>query len=670
MNRQTEWNNRLLTLQDQAFFNLMRNYIGNLETPFNKHRMIEKLNLFMGKDSNLKRIANGLDELDKKILTIIFLLDGTPEAPVIDLLQELWSSWEVRQRLINLQERLLLFKGKHSLYYPTPQTEEYLRDKIVTPENLFPASRRNEGKDSSPWLNDGFLNAFLSVLIHRPPGLKNDGTLNRKSLNDLQNTFPCFKHSNELPLYLLRVLTSSGLIKENSSRQYEPEFFQWKKIADHLPVIRLTTLWAEFLTFSETLSFPWKQEDGEKIVTGLIKSMPEDCLYQQDIVLRILSLLLTERRPPINDLKIILERLIDLGILIKENDGLGICRDLKRGNTETLNRGIMTLHPNHELTIMPDVELKRIFPLAWYLSIQSFDQVGIYILDQASFFRGLHKGKELPAFQDVLEDLSSIAIPQNIEFSLKSWQEQFRSVRLIEGIILKVDQSRIPLIENNPFLKPYIREVLAPGLYLMDPGEKDQWEPSLLNTGITALPPVEKISQLQVELSSVYRHLEEGAEIKLGGYIDGEDETEIQNDTVTSSGEEELIDSLEKLKLPPGEMEELEERIRKKVILLPSQLKKGIVQKDMREAKGLDYNGKIRLIETALSSGHEYLEISWFTPEDDLQTDKIIPRHLSKEDEDLILSGPYLADPGGTDFRIRVRKISHIKRKKLSFFGL
>jgi len=117
-------------------------------------------------------------------------------------------------------------------------------------------------------------------------------------------------------------------------------------------------------------------------------------------------------------------------------------------------------------------------------------------------------------------------------------------------------------------------------------------------------------------------------------------------------------------------MEELGERIRKKVILQPVQLKAGIVQKDIREAKGLDYNGKIRLIETAVSSGHEYLEISWFTPEDDLQTDKIIPRHLSKEETDLILSGPYLSDPGGTPFRIRVRKISHIKRKKLSFFGL
>lgn len=84
----------------------------------------------------------------------------------------------------------------------------------------------------------------------------------------------------------------------------------------------------------------------------------------------------------------------------------------------------------------------------------------------------------------------------------------------------------------------------------------------------------------------------------------------------------------------------------------------------------MDYQAKIRLIQEALSTGQEYLEISWFTPEDDLVTEGIIPRHLSKEEEELILTGPFLSDPGGKDFRIRVRKISRVKRRKLSFFSL
>ena len=676
MNRLKEWKNSLLTLPDSVFFNLMRNYLGTLETPFNKHEITERLNIFLRNKTNLKAIADELDGMDRKILSIVYLLDGTPEAPLIDLMRDTSSSWEIRQKLTNLQERLLLYKGKHDLYYPVPQTEKYLKTGIVTPGELFPEIKRNEGEDPLPWLNDSFLTAFLSFLIHNPLMIKTDGSLAKKGISEITSAFPIFAASPEKAEFLIEILIAKGMLRVTEEKQLDPSPVPWLQTASEEWYPRVTGMRADFAVFNRDLSFPWKSRDGEEIITGLINSFPEEYLFPREAVYRILFLLLTEKRPPLEDLKHITDRLILLGILIEEEEGLGICRGLKNEESLLRESGILTVHPNHEFTLMPGVSFGRVYPIAWYTRLVSYDTVGTYILDQNSFFKGLHMGENLPPLGELLEKISETSIPQNIAFSLSSWLEQFRSVRLIEGIVLKVSESRIPFIENNPLLKPFIREVLAPGVYIMDQAEKDLWEKSLLNTGITALPPVEHVSQIGEEEKASGRRIKKGRTIDLlSGAHPEERETlnpsEMEkNQENPGSGEDELLQILGRLNLPEAEKEELEERIRKKVIILPSQLKPGIAQREMREARGLDYNGKIRLIDTSVSSGHEYLEISWFTPEDELKTDNIIPRHLAKEENDLILSGPLLSDPGGTAFRIRVRKISYLKRKKLSFFGL
>lgn len=678
MNLKAEWKNRLLTLPDPVFFNLVRNYLGNMKTPFNKHRIIEKLCAYLGKEETRILTAQSLDEMDKKILTVIFLLNGAPEAPIIDLMQNLWTSWEIRQRLINLQERLILFKDKHGLYFPVPGIGEYLRERTITPAELIPETPRQPGTDPLPWLSDAFLTAFFSYLIHYPVTLKANGSITRKSLNDMFSIFPIFDRSQDIPVSILKFFRLNGLVSENNDKQLKPDPMKLAELAESKKTFRLTILWADFLTIPDGLTFPWKREDGEKIITGMIRSLPSDSLYTSEVMLRIMGLLLTERRPPRADLVIILERLITLGFLIKENDGLGLCRKLKETPAGSPKEETIALHPNHEMLLMPETDMKTVYPLVWYTRIMKFDQIGTYSLDQESFFMGLNRGKELPPFREVYSSLTTKEIPQNIQFSLDSWLDQFRSVRLIDGIILKVNTSRIPLIEKNPLLRPYIHEILAPGIYLMDPGEKDLWENTLLNTGITAMPPVEKVSAPVQNIRSLERGVKIGPELKLKDKrkpsITGELNLDETRNRMTENGQkdrtEQLLISLKKLDIPEAEKEELEERIRKKIILKPVQLKEGIVEKDIREAKGLDYNGKIRLIEASLSSGKEYLEISWFTPDDDLQTDRIIPRHLAKEGENLILSGPYLEDPGGSSFRIRVRKISNLKRKKISFFGL
>ena len=130
-----------------------------------------------------------------------------------------------------------------------------------------------------------------------------------------------------------------------------------------------------------------------------------------------------------------------------------------------------------------------------------------------------------------------------------------------------------------------------------------------------------------------------------------------------------LFARLKELKLPEEEAKELANRIERGVILFPEQLIRGIVSKEVRTATGLNYQAKVQLIRDTLSAGQAYLEVSWFSREDGLITQEIIPHSILKEEADLYLTGAPLSDPGKKDFRIQIRKISRVKRRKLSFFG-
>ncbi len=41
------WQRSVLTLPDAVFFDLMRNYLGDITTPFNKHNLIRRLVKFL-----------------------------------------------------------------------------------------------------------------------------------------------------------------------------------------------------------------------------------------------------------------------------------------------------------------------------------------------------------------------------------------------------------------------------------------------------------------------------------------------------------------------------------------------------------------------------------------------------------------------------------------------
>ena len=74
MKKNIDFTKLLLSMQDDTFFYIIRNYLGPLQTPFHKPTLIKELLKFLSKKSVQEKILLYIDRLDKKILTAVSLL--------------------------------------------------------------------------------------------------------------------------------------------------------------------------------------------------------------------------------------------------------------------------------------------------------------------------------------------------------------------------------------------------------------------------------------------------------------------------------------------------------------------------------------------------------------------------------------------------------------------
>ena len=70
-----QWQECLTTLPDSIFFELMRMYLGEIKSPFNKQNLIERLGSFLHKEQVKENILLLLSQQDCQIISAIALLE-------------------------------------------------------------------------------------------------------------------------------------------------------------------------------------------------------------------------------------------------------------------------------------------------------------------------------------------------------------------------------------------------------------------------------------------------------------------------------------------------------------------------------------------------------------------------------------------------------------------
>ncbi len=78
-NEISRWEEAIISLPDEQFFNTMRLYLGEIKTPYNKQRLTQKLASFIYNEKNSNSIITLLDSFDVKILTAISIIPGATQ---------------------------------------------------------------------------------------------------------------------------------------------------------------------------------------------------------------------------------------------------------------------------------------------------------------------------------------------------------------------------------------------------------------------------------------------------------------------------------------------------------------------------------------------------------------------------------------------------------------
>ena len=712
MNGAGRWKAALLTLDDQIFFDVMRSCFGELKTPFNKHRLIDRLEAFLQKPSVRERIVTLIDADNAKLITAIALLDNPDTAEIAALYAGERSYLDLHHHLLNLEERLLLFREKEDggrRLGLNPLLDEMLRERMVDPALLFPSREAAVETEKLPWLTDPLLIAFLSYIARSGELMRTGGGLKKKSEQEIETIFPDLlnRHAGGTRLFRLSTaLMTIGLISENTNG------FNWQyetvEAFSRLPrALRYPYLWAA--TLSGT-----KGEDPQtaaRLLIRLFEVIPGKRGFTKTVLKRLIEFGGWKELP---DSDRFIDSLEDLGLLIKCESGtpdeeLFVKNPrLKRIFAEKSNgipaggtdestgaqvaEPMIIIQPTFTLSLKPWVPLGEGIIVALCADIVRHDIYPQFEITRESVARAFAAGRSAEQTTAALEKLAGQDLSQNIAFSIRHWAEEYASIKLYRGIVLQVEDERRPLVDHSPEMKKLVKKTLAPGVYLLAPEDAPAWKKALEKIGIRIVPDIEDVSENRSELRreelhgttdggrqfafenlrrmeaerqpasrifSTHEELERREDREPGQRVDVpvEEVERIQK---------ELFSRLDELKLKDDIRESLAERIRKKLIAFPEQISVGTIKREKTEAKGLDFLGKVRLIEQAVSGGKDFLEIVVGSVKGEPEKFLIKPLELEKHGGTLTLRGIVL--PQGSEERFNVGKIGIVRKLRGSLY--
>lgn len=662
LNTTDDWKKVMVELPDEEFFAIMRNYLGKLKTPFNKHSLINDLADFLFREETETRILSMIDEEDALILTSINFLNGTDINELHDFLGPERSFMFIHHMLLNLEERLLIYRDSESGRIRISPVFEKLFLKTVFDSNLlFPSTEYSEKVNPDIWFTDSLVTAFISFIYKIPDIFKLDGSIKKKAHEEIENIFPdlLIMENKETRLELLiKSLKSLSLIEETKDEIVISE--------DNLIDFSLLSVKKRYMLYAASII----QEEIPKqlllqlaeVIDRFIIAIPTGKSYDPGSIKKLLIYIIKKTSLNYSKPELILDALISMKLLIQTRDQIVVNPHLIelllwKESTEPP----IIVQPSFEITVKPWISLKDGIKFACLTEIKKFNLYPQFELNRTSYTRGHDIKLHSMNILETLEHLNARPLPQNILVSVKSWEDEYNLVKIYQGIVLTVNPEKRIIIQHLQNLDSYIIKELADGIYLMDSDSIKEWKTIINNAGIN-VPGIQK-NNVKTKEPSIFKqmdYLQISEDIKIPEVIP----TEFIKQTEFKT---ELTSKLDSLNLKSEEKNGFKIRIEKKLILFPDQIQHGNIRTEKTEAFGMDYIGKIRLIERAIHKKSELIEVTFGSPIEKLITYLVKPLDLDKSKEDLILNAISL--PGEDKLQLIVRKMSKVKRLKSSLFA-
>ncbi|MBU8913218.1 MAG: hypothetical protein KOO61_04290 [Spirochaetales bacterium] len=656
-----DFKSTLLTLADDAFFELIRNYLGPIKTPFNKHDLIARLIALLRKNETQNRIISLIDEADAEILTAVWLLDEPSHEDLFAFLGPDHSFLELHNHLLNLEDRLLLYRDAGRIRL-NPDLKPRMVNGIIHPSRLFRGTRVKPGGAGQTWVDDTLLISFFSFLLEEPELYRADGSLRKRSARTIAQRMPVLNARISAPDepeilridFLTDALLGLGLVVEDHSR-VRPNIHAWHRWTRVSSLTRLAEIAGAGATANEG-----ERSDTVLAAEAIVASMPAGLALDPPSVARLAS---AATGVPAESALKVMRSMERMGLLLKNSGSL-----VKAWPAEiAASPKPLVIQANFELTLPAEVEFADALFVAEVSELVRHDRYPRFELTKERVAAAMRGGLGASHLEDRLTRLTQDLLPQNVAISIRTWEEEYESIRLYRGVVLQVKEGRRHSVEHSPAIRQLIVHELAPGTYLVDESDVPALQEGLREAGVELvpeLPPADPAglvawqdagpsSATGERVARIARLISESADQSLC--------------TLNSSGklQDELTSALAERSLPAEQRQELSTRIQRKLILSERQLKSGALKAEKTEAKGLDYSGKVRIIEQSLSLGG-FLEVIERTADGSPQRRLVEPSTLRKEGSELILEGQEL--PNRVQVQLPVSKLGLVRRLRATLF--
>ncbi len=686
----SRWQEAIASLPDKQFFNTMRLYLGEIKTPYNKQRLTEQLASFIRREENLKSILTLMDSFDVEILTALSLIPKASQETLIQFFRDAYTITELYAEIINLTERLLIYTDKDELtgkeFLATnpllrDSLTSYLDTKIIFPD--FQAATISI--DDIFTISPNFLSAFLSYIKVRGISCKSDGTIKKNDKNRLAEIFPGKEN-------LLQLLTNAFInlsLAIESEKGFTLDSNRIKSFASLSEAQQYALLCAAAVSrFSR---------DGLKkeaqLLLDCLSSIPESG-FTRSAILRLAFLagtytqdgsavarksrfsmiLEAARQEAGNDAEqnaALLDRMIDCALEFGLLQKIG-----KTGKGEELYKSIsftplpdqmpkvLNLDSTFTVTLLPGLPLSLLLPLTDFMMIKKCGIVTEFEITRQSAASGFDAGWNPDSIFDCISKYTNYQIPQNLKINITEWYNSYSSAMLYHGYVLKVRESNISLVEKNPNITKYIKEKLAEGIYLLSLPAGLNISDFISESSLEFLGGV-KTSETKSEFSS-FPLLRDGHTIAIfsaGLKVKNEDEEEFKKTSLVQADKllKKLKSSLDQQDLEKLQKESLNHRISCRLILSEAQLKSAAVRTEILEADGMDFTGKVHLIEAAVKEEDMMeLQLPGADGKGDFFTIVGHPLGISKQPGEAVMR--FEVEPTKEIENFLVSRITHLRR--------
>lgn len=631
-----EWRETLSGMENQQFFSLIHLYLGEVKTPYNKQNLIEQLSSFIRKEENQNLIFNLLSENDILILNAIYFIQNCSQEKLSTFFSGTFSFAFLYETLINLEERLLIYKkidsdNKTHCYKINPIIEK----KLLSVLKLSALLLNPQVEDFQTKINNKnnfqitplLLGAVYSLVNSNPDLCKIDGTFKKKIQNNFSNIFSSISDSSFI-IQIINACKNLSLFTqtENSLEINKSKWNSFSKLSFREQYIYLTISNNSKLTQSDlqkkaTLLCAILENIG---TDGFTKKILYRCAYLINEKLseenfsysstsRLSFILNNEKNSTntnsSNDIFSIIDNAINFGILVHTSNDIydepiyTISNNFIFEQEQINQKGLLNIDAGFSATILPGVNLNSILEIIEFMELSRFDTILQMEITKKSCIKSFDAKENPKSICEKLNKFSSHEIPQNLIVSIEDWYENYLSAQIYFGYVLTVTEQKQVLIENNPEISSHIKQILAPGVYLLDFNSKEQVQASIEKSQLDFIGNIKNIS---TEVSGLpFQKINFKKDLFDKSQIEENPNSQIKDEHLT-----ELKNHLETMDLTKEQYEDLLNRINRKIIISKVQLRKETVKVEKTEAFGMDFSGKIHVIENAISS-RNLIEITY-----------------------------------------------------------